>query len=417
MNVMRLLRLLSALVAPTLFCAVLASAQPGSGPAGSDQDPRVELDRFFRSTLETYQFVGLGGCLIDDGQIVWDGYYGYADRERQAALHRNNIFQLASLSKTVTVFALMMLYDEHRFQLDDDVNGYLPFHVRNPHVPEIPITFRMLLTHTSGLADVMPTGLKIPSNVPRPPSSLGDSDIPLEEYVEGILAPGGKYYSTEYFAPDTPGTVYHYSNIGYALVGYLVEKIAHQDFAEFCAERIFSPLGMSSTAWHLRDLDTARVVFGYSFSPNDTVPVYRKTKHFGEPGYPSGMLRTSMPDFVRFLSVLLNRGRLHDMQILRPETIDLLLRPQGIRNISSRMFPVVDMALGWQILRIDGTEFYSMNGFSGSIFTNVHFSIPDRSAMVYYYTGINMKNMAAMPAITRALHRALQRMNVSPSGE
>ncbi|MBP1658213.1 MAG: ampC, partial [Bacteroidetes bacterium] len=291
---------------------------------------RAQLDGFFRDVVRTQQYVGLGACILKNNSVAWEGYYGYADLEAQTPLTRGNIFSLMSLSKTVTAFALMTLFERGLFDLDDDVNKYLPISVRNPNFPDTPITFRMLLNHTAGLADVTPTGPRIPGNVGRPPTALGDSDIPLEVYIKEILAPGGKYYSTDYFSQSKPGSQYSYSNIGYSLIGYLIQRIARQDFAEYCQDRIFAPLELKNTGWHLRDLDTSNIIFGYSFSPNDTVPVYRKAQHFGEPGYPCGTLRTTMDEFARFIGVIMDKGRYRDRRVLNPETVELMLRPQGM---------------------------------------------------------------------------------------
>jgi CubicO group peptidase (beta-lactamase class C family) len=374
-------------------------------------DLRTELDKFFRDVVRTQQYVGLGACMLKNNSIAWEGYYGYANREAKTALTRGNIFSLMSLSKTVTAFALMTLLERGLCDLDDDINKYLTISVRNPNFPDTPITFRMLLNHTASLADVTSTGLRIPSNVSRPPSARGDSDIPLEEYIREILTPGGKYYSTEYFSQNMPGSQYSYSNIGYSLIGYLVQEIARQDFAEYCRERIFKPLELNNTGWHLRDLDTSRVIFGYSFSPNDTVPVYRKVQHFGEPGYPCGMLRTTMDEFARFIGVIMDNGRYGDRSVLNPATVELMLRPQGMQNIPSRQSKIIDKSLAWLILDVDGSKVFSMNGFSGSMFTNAYFSPSERSCIIYYITGLNMKNMAAVPEITKRLFHAVQSVN------
>lgn len=299
----------------------------------------------------------------------------------------------------------MQLYEKRLFKLDDDVSNYLPFKVRNPNFPDKPITFRMLLTHTGGFEDVTSTGNKLSLGV------RGDSKIPLEEFVEGLFTPGSKYYSTDYFSKNEPGTKYGYSNIAFSLIGYLVERIVKKDFSEYCKENIFKPLGMKDTGWHLSDLDTNRIVFGYGFpSSNDNTASYKKIRHFGLPGYPEGMLRTTIHDFANFLIAFMNNGSYKDYQLLKPETVDLMLTPQGIKNIPSRSFRIVDIGLTWLINDVEGDQLYSMNGFSGSIFTNAYFSRKDKSGMIYFYTGISMKNMSAMIDITKELNQSLKRI-------
>lgn len=372
-----------------------------------NQKTSTELDSFFKKIIEEQKYVGLGACIIKDNRVFWNGCYGYSDLEKKTPLNSENIFPLMSLSKTVTAFALLMLYEEGLFQLDEDINKYLPIEVKNPNYPHISITFRMLLNHTAGFEDVMPTGLRIPENVGRPPSSIGDSKITLDEYIKDLLTPEGRYYSTEYFSLGEPGKKYSYSNIGYSLIGYLVEKIANQDFSDFCKEKIFDPLEMRNTSWHLRDLDTAKVIFAYNFSPEDTIPNYKKVQHFGEPGYPAGMMRTTFDDFTNFIVMLLNEGRFRDNQLVRRETIDVLLAPQNMKNIPSRSHKVIDRSLAWLIIEDADSEFYTMNGFSGSMFAAAYFSKTGKTGIIYYFTGINMKNMNAIPVISNRLLRLL----------
>ncbi len=384
-----------------LIPLLVSSRQPESGQ-------NTVLDNFLRNVLEKEQYVGLGACLVKNNTIVWEGYYGYADLERGLMLNRENIFQLSSLSKTVTAFALMKLYEDGKIRLDDDINKYLPFSFRSPYFPDNEITFRMLLNHTSGLADVTATGLVVPSGVGRPQSSIGDSDMTLDEYISQLLVPGGKYYSREYFSGNEPGTVYSYSNIGYSLLGYLVERISGEDFALFTEKNIFGPLDLKNIAWHLRDLDTGRVIFSYRFSPDDTIPVYRKIRHFGEPGYPAGMLRTSMDDFSKFIITLLNRGEYQSTRLLKPETVNMILYPQNMKNISSKSYKLIDRGLTWQIVDLNGNKYYEMNGFSGGIYTDALFSPDLNTGIIFYFTGINMKNMQAIPEIACTLETALK---------
>ena len=373
-----------------------------------NQNSNDELDRFFKEIIETQKYVGLGACLIKEDKVIWDGYYGYSDLEEKTPLSRENIFPIMSLSKTVTAFALLMLKERGLFDLDENINKYIPIEIKNPNFPNVQITFRMLLNHTAGFEDVTSTGLRIPKNVDRPPSAIGDSKISLEDFIMELFTPEGKYYSTEYFSTSEPGTKYSYSNIGYSLIGYLVEKIAKQDFSEFCKEKIFNPLDMKNTGWYLKYLDTTRVIFTYNFSPNDTIPNYKKVKPFGEPGYPAGMMRTTMPEFAGFIRMILNEGKYGNNQLVKPETIELMLAPQNIKNIPSRSHKLIDKSLGWLIIEAEGSELYTMNGFSGSMFSATYFSKTENIGLIYYFTGINMKNMYAIPEITNKLLNVLK---------
>ncbi|HZW38131.1 MAG TPA: serine hydrolase domain-containing protein [Ignavibacteriaceae bacterium] len=365
-----------------------------------------DLDGYFTKTILEQGFVGLGACLIKDNKIQWMNTYGYADREEKKPLQKNNIFQIASLSKVFTATAIMQVYEKGLFSLDDDVNDYLPFKVRNPNFPDKPITFRMLLTHTSSFDDLLPAGNKILRGV------KGDHPIKLSEYVTELFTPDGKYYSIDYFSKTyAPGDKYSYSNISFSLLGYLVESIMKQDFSEYCKKNIFEPLNMKNTGWHLKDLDVNNIAVCYGITGNDT-SVFKRVDHFGVPGYPEGMLRTTLEDLSHFILAYLNDGKYNDYQLLKSETLKLMLSPEGIKNIPTRSFPVEDIGLTWLKVNIDGHPYYTMNGFSGSIFTIAAFSLEYKTAMIYFFTGISMQNMLKSNQMTSKLVKAINELKV-----
>ena len=104
---------------------------------------------------------------------------------------------IGSISKTVVATAVMQLWEKGKFQLDDDVNERLPFAVRSPSHPDTPITYRLLLTHRSGIADSPAYGSSY---------ACGDPSLPLEAWLKAYLTPGGRYYEKEAnFHPWKPG--------------------------------------------------------------------------------------------------------------------------------------------------------------------------------------------------------------------
>lgn len=377
----------------------LLYGQTGSGNKLSLPNSIAGLDSFFVKQMASQGYVALGACLMENKTIQWEGYYGYANLEEQIPLQKDHIFQLASLSKTMTATALMHLYDKGLISLDDDINDYMDLNVRNPHFPDKPITFRMLLTHTGSLVDVLRNGLLIPEGVEYPHGSKGDSPIPLEEMVRELFTPGGRYYSPEYFGQFEPGSQYSYSNFSFALIGYLVEQISGKNFSDYCRENIFKPLGMNQTGWFTKDLDASKIIIEYGNVSSDPDAPYKRREPYGAPSYPAGYLKTTMEDFSRFLSIFICDTN----PVLKPETRAIMLEPQGIKNIPSRAYPILDMSLTWFITEINGKKYYSMNGFSGAIFTNAYFSPETHTAIIYFFTGITMKNMMGMMDITETL--------------
>jgi CubicO group peptidase (beta-lactamase class C family) len=143
------------------------------------QNSSAYLDSFITAKMEQYHFPGLQAVIVKDDQIIWKGAYGYANIAQNRLVTDSTLFYIASVSKTVTATALMQLWEQGLFNLDDDVNDYLPFPVRNPNHPNVPITFRMLLTHTSGIMEN--------NNVLNSSLTWGeDSPIPLDTFLDHI---------------------------------------------------------------------------------------------------------------------------------------------------------------------------------------------------------------------------------------
>ena len=205
-----------------------------------------ELIQFIEDVIQTHLIPGLSISIVKDNTIVWDKHFGFANIDNNLLVNENTMFILSSVSKTITATALMQLWEQKLFQLEDDINDYLPFEVIHPNYINIPITFKMLLTHTSGIKD----------NWGVMPYYDGDSDLELGYYLEQYFNPGGEFYnSNSNFIDAMPGTYYDYSNIGAAFIGLLVEEISNQPFNDYCHENIFEPLSMDNTYWFLSEID------------------------------------------------------------------------------------------------------------------------------------------------------------------
>jgi CubicO group peptidase (beta-lactamase class C family) len=270
----------------------------------------TDIDSLLKSVMIAYRIPGMAACAIKGGSITWEGYYGLANVQNQDSVRQNTTFAVASISKTVTATALMQLWEHGRFQLDDSINAYLPFVVRNPKHPSAAITFRHLLSHVSSIV--------ASTNVSR-----GDPTIALETYLRDRLTPGGAYYySGGWYGQYTPGTGFTYSNMGIALCGYLVEVITGIPFEQYCRDSIFVPLGMTNTAWFLRDLDTSLIAHPYVWNQGNQT--YQDIGLYGMYEYPAGQLRTTARDLGRFLLAHLNYGRLNAVRILDSSTVRLM---------------------------------------------------------------------------------------------
>jgi len=270
----------------------------------------AEVDSFILRTMQTYHIPGVSACIAKDGRIVWTGSYGHAIIEQDVPVMDTTLFMLASISKTFTGAALLQLWEAGLFDLDDDINDYLPFTVFNPNYPDSVITFRMLLTHTSSLRDNW--------DVMFSTYVYGDSPIPLGEYMEEYFTPGGVYYSSSMnFYGWAPGVAWSYCNEAFALIGYLVETISGIPFDQYSQDSIFTPLSMHKTSWFLSNLDTNNVAMPYYWNGSTYIP----QGYYGYADYPAGQLRTNCLELARHLIAFMNYGWIDTVRILDSTTV------------------------------------------------------------------------------------------------
>lgn len=333
-----------------------------TGNAAAQNRKPSERDFVFDS-LAQKSITGISACVIRENRIVWEGSFGWADAERKIPVTRNTLFMMASVSKTITGAALMHLMEKGAFNLDDDINKYLPFEIRNPDFPGVPVTFRMLLNHSSSLKD----NRKYIDSL----YVYGDRNEPgLMELISRFYNKNGEYYSRENFSGSRPGEKYLYSNLNYVLIAALIERISGNSFVNYCSENLFKPLEMNDTSWFLKDLDPDRVAFNYA-ADNRTESGRRKIEHYGWPGYPDGCLRTGMPQFAGFILMLGNKGNFKGRQVLSPKTVSELFTLQNIdiSGAAKGIVPVEGMGLTWHYMKYGDTGYFYHTGGGNGITT------------------------------------------------
>lgn len=270
----------------------------------------TSIDSMIQSYMLTNHIPGFAACVVKGENIIWENYYGLSNISQQDSVKQNTIFMLASVSKPIVGAALMKLWQNGRFQLDDSVNAYLPFSVRNPYFPASVITFRQLMSHVSSIRD----------NWNKMPEYFGDPPLVLGTYLREYLTPGRSFYSSSNFnSSHPPASIYEYTNIGAALCAYLVETISGLMFDQYCRDSIFLPLGMTNTAWFLRDLDTTLIARPYIWNGN-----YIDLGLRGYAYYPAGQLRTTLRSLARFLALNICYGKLGNVRILDSSTVSLM---------------------------------------------------------------------------------------------
>ncbi len=279
------------------------------------------------------------------GKLVYATAVGMQDRERGVPMSLDTRFRIFSMSKPVTSVAVLMLYEEGRLQLDDPVARYLPA-LANLRVftgvdasgqlqtepTRQPITIRHLLTHTSGLG----YGANYDRSSPLAPL-WGSFDF---------AAPGSGAQKLQALAAlplyFQPGTAWRYS---YAtdVLGLLVEAVSGMPLPDFLQARLFRPLGMTHTAFHLPTADSAALAAVYQRSAAgklERVDAAWTTPPTSPPAYASGGagLISTAGDYLRFAQMLANGGRFAGRQYLSPVTVELMTSQQVADDAQAKAY-------------------------------------------------------------------------------
>ena len=290
------------------------------------------LDGYVPYALHTADIPGMVVTVVKDGKILIARGFGYADIEKRTPVDpATTLFRPGSISKLFTWTAVMQLVEQHKLELDHDINDYLDFTV--PPFEGQPMTLRQLMTHTGGFEE---SAKGVVAFDPK-------YNLPLRDYlVRGI--PNRIF---------PPGTTPAYSNYGTALAGYIVQRASGEEFAAYIDRHIFAPLGMRhSTMLQPAPPDLAAQLAIGDAKPGQKAPGFE----FVGPG-PAGAAMNSGTDMARFMIAHLQGGQLDGNRILSAETAALMHdSPLGPVNPMSIIPPLNRMELGFFETNINGRE-------------------------------------------------------------
>ncbi|MFK8058308.1 MAG: serine hydrolase domain-containing protein [Saprospiraceae bacterium] len=341
-----------------LFQLVLANCLLFSLASCGDEEIEInndsDFEEFLADEMDAQNIPAMSVLIFKDDSVLHEEYLGQSNIEQEAALKSNDLFLMASVSKVVTATALLQLHEDGLFELDDNINDYLSFDVNVPN-QSTSITFRMLLTHTSGIAD----GSALDDQY-----YYGeDSPVALSDFLENYLAPGGDFYNaTDNFHAFAPGSQHEYSNVGNALIGVLVEQISGLGFNAYCKQNIFSPLGMTNTFWRLDEI-SGTIVTPYNYANRS----YEAIDQYTFTDYPNGGLRSTASDMLKFFSAFTQGGQSNNVELLSSETVDEMLTPQ---------IPAIDSEVGLHLFVMDAqNSLWGHDGGEQGVATIVGFNL------------------------------------------
>ncbi|SFF02266.1 CubicO group peptidase, beta-lactamase class C family [Chitinophaga sp. CF118] len=239
------------------------------------------IDGIYKDYAEKNHFPGLVYGIIVDGKLVHTGSLGYTDIKAKTPATSRSDFRIASMTKSLTAMAILKLRDEGKLKLDDPAYLYIP-EMKNIHYltkDATAITIRNLLTHTAGYPEDNPWGDR--------QLAVSDDEL-IALYKKGISF------------SNNPGTVYEYSNLGFATLGYIIKKVSGETYEQYINNNILKPLGMTHTYWEYTKVPKEQLALGYRWLNDEWVE--QPLLHDGAYGAMGGLI-TSIEDFSRYIAV------------------------------------------------------------------------------------------------------------------
>jgi CubicO group peptidase (beta-lactamase class C family) len=338
-------------------------AKPEDVGLSSERLARVNV--WAQRLVDDGKLPGITTMLMRHGQLVHFNVCGLADIRRETRMAPDTIFRFYSMTKPLTSTAIMMLYEEGHFQLDDPITRYLPcfkdmrvfaggMRGKLETVPaERDITFRDLLSHTSGLTYGFMEATPVDAQYRDRGVDFQSPDKTLGEVVE---------IAADIPLIAQPGAEWNYS-ISTDVLGHLVAVISGKPFDQFLRERVTGPLGMVDTEFHVPADKLSRFAANYTALPDGRLMLIDDPQKsvFGMPRSicsGGGGLVSTAPDYMRFCRMMLNRGELDGARLLGRKTVELMtsnhlrgdMADMGQARFSESSFYGIGFGLGFSVM-------------------------------------------------------------------
>ncbi len=321
--------------------------------------------------IKKYEAAGLSVAVVKKGELVYTRAFGSKDIESNTPLSTSDLFRIASISKSFTATSLMQLAEAGKLSLDDDFSDLIGFKIRNPRYPDVPITLRMILSHTSSIND-----------------SQGYFTL---DTIDPSKNPDWEKCYSDY----RPGSAYKYCNLNFNMAGTILEKISGERFDQYVFHHILEPLGLYG-GYNVDDLDASRFATLYEYdttarkltaSPNAYVSRADVLKNYVM-GYstpvfsPTGGMKISAPDLARYMTMHMNQGKYKGRKIIS-------------RKSARQMQTPVDAGSGYGLALhhtaklIPGQHLTGHTGSAYGLYSMMFFNAKEKYGIVVITNGCN----------------------------
>jgi CubicO group peptidase (beta-lactamase class C family) len=371
----RIPSLLTALLLIALTLSI-ASAQdePKPAPAATIE----ELDQRLAELFVKHKVPGATVAVIEDDAVVLAKAYGLAEVERQVPATPDTVFRAGSISKSLVGIAVMMLVEEGKLDLEAKLADLAPeIRFRNAWESTDPVRVAHLMEHTTGFDDLRFSQYLIDG-----------SGMSLRQAID-LYGP--------YESRWRPGTWFAYCNAAPVIAGYLVEKASGLSWAEFTRTRIFEPLGMRSAHWDRAPAIINRLA--RSYQPDGVTP----EPYVDIPGKPAGALNVTAGDLAKLARMLIGRGTVDGVTLLRPESVDRIETPHT--TLASRNGLTVGYGLGNVLVARAKAAFHGHDGGIDGFLSTYLYQPEHRAGYVVMINSPQGEALAAGDAISDYLQR------------
>ena len=270
-------------------------------------------DRAIQKVFSDFKAVGISAVVVKDGQIIYNQTFGYKDLATKELLANDHVMRIASISKSFTATALMQFVERGVISLDDDVSDLIGFTIRNPHHPDVPITLRMILSHTSSIRDKEDYSTLDHLN----PAVYGDCAESYFDYA--------------------PGTGYNYSNLGLNLAGTILEMVSGVRFDLYVRDSIIHPLGLYG-GHNVDQIDPSKIAKIYNRRNGQYVEsnAYSSVAHrlenytmgYSAPVFsPTGGVKISAQDLAVYMIMHMNYGEYNGLRVISEQSAKTMQTP------------------------------------------------------------------------------------------
>jgi CubicO group peptidase (beta-lactamase class C family) len=270
-------------------------------------------DRAIQKVFSDFKAVGISAVVVKDGQIIYNQTFGYKDLATKELLANDHVMRIASISKSFTATALMQFVERGVISLDDDVSDLIGFTIRNPHHPDVPITLKMILSHTSSIRDKEDYSTLDHLN----PAVYGDCAESYFDYA--------------------PGTGYNYSNLGLNLAGTILEKVSGVRFDLYVRDSIIHPLGLYG-GHNVDQIDPSKIAKIYNHRNGQYVEsnAYSSVAHrldnytmgYSAPVFsPTGGVKISAQDLAVYMIMHMNYGEYNGLRVISEQSAKTMQTP------------------------------------------------------------------------------------------